>query len=66
MKFEQFWESLPHGQKTEFAKTVGFSIEHLSRVATGKRVCSCELALAIERASKKAVRRSEAAPHVQW
>lgn len=66
MLLKQYWEELPHGQKKRFAAETGFTVEHLTRVVYGRARCSCNLALAIERASKKVVTRKEAAPHIEW
>jgi DNA-binding transcriptional regulator YdaS (Cro superfamily) len=45
-----------------FAARCGTSLGHLTNVANGHRSCSTELAVAIERESKKSVTRPELCP----
>lgn len=66
MTFEKYWASLPRGGRGQFAASIGYNREHLQRVACGKVKCSAELALKIEKATYGAVKRQEAAPHLEW
>ena len=58
MSFKTYFMSLTPEQREDFADSCETSRGHLQNVAYGYRTCSPELAVAIERESKKAVSRT--------
>lgn len=59
MRLKDFINALDQSDREAFAGRVGSSIKHLQNVMYGFRPCATDLAVSIERESKRAVTRPE-------
>ena len=66
MKFSEFYEKIPYGEKGKFAKKLGIKSCRLSGIAYGRIKCGAQTAIKIERATNRMVTREELAPHINW
>lgn len=63
MDLKTYLQSLPTAKRKEFAKKCGTTLGHMTNVSYAIKTCGPELAVAIERESKKAVTRKELRPN---
>lgn len=66
MTFLEFWNALPYGGKSRFAREVGIAVSRLCSIAHGKLRCGAVAALRLERATRGMVKKESLAPHVDW
>ena len=59
MRLKDFINGLEPGARSRFAERVGSTVGHLQNVMYGFRPCATDLAVAIERETKRAVTRPE-------
>jgi DNA-binding transcriptional regulator YdaS (Cro superfamily) len=62
----EFLNGLPVAAQESFAERCGTSIGYLRQIAYGHRKCVAELAINIERESKRAVTCEELCPTADW
>lgn len=62
MKLNEYFIGKPRGTKAKLAERLGISRTWLSQVISGKKLCSPELALAIEDLTSGAVGRADLRP----
>jgi DNA-binding transcriptional regulator YdaS (Cro superfamily) len=62
MKLSQYFASKPRGSKADLATKLGISRTWMSQIISGRRICSAELALAIEQLTLGEVKRVDMRP----
>jgi DNA-binding transcriptional regulator YdaS (Cro superfamily) len=62
----QYLNGLPVAEQDVFAKRCKTTIGYLRQIAYGHRKCNAELAIEIERESKRAVTCEALCPHADW
>jgi len=66
MKLTEYLNSIPAGDREEFARKVGHSFDYLRQIGYGNRSCSADIAVALDRESKRSVDMRELCPGVDW
>jgi DNA-binding transcriptional regulator YdaS (Cro superfamily) len=64
MNLNEYFQTLPHGSKVEFAKQLGITKTWMSLITSGRRVPSGPLCYLIERISHGKVTREELRPDI--
>jgi len=62
MTLTEYFDMKPRGSKADLAEKLGISRTWMGQIIQGKRVCSAELAKAIEQLTHGAVRRVDLRP----
>jgi len=62
MKLVEYFVGKPRGSKADLAEKLGISRTWMSQIISNRRVCSAELAKAIEQLTNGQVRRSDLRP----
>jgi DNA-binding transcriptional regulator YdaS (Cro superfamily) len=62
MKLSEYFATKPRGSKADLAVKLGVSRTWMSQIISGRRVCSAELALAIEQLTLGEVKRVDMRP----
>ena len=62
MKLSEYFASKPRGAKSDLAAKLGISRTWMSQIISGRRICSPELALAIEQLTLGEVKRVDLRP----
>lgn len=62
MKLSEYFAGKPRGAKADLAAKLGISRTWMSQIISGRRICSAELALAIEQLTLGEVKRVDLRP----